>query len=112
MGGRGRSGRVTRGAGRRGDADRGACARDLQRIRDWVRRAGDEPKEWYDAAAISDTVLLLTAEELVELNEAVLALMKPYRRRERRADPPEGARPVRSSTGGADGIAQGCAGQM
>ncbi|MFC6018713.1 ArsR/SmtB family transcription factor [Plantactinospora solaniradicis] len=69
------------------------AARDLQRVRDWVRRSRDEPKEWYDAATISGPVLMLTAEELTALNEAVRELTKPYRRRDR-VDPPEGARPV------------------
>jgi len=70
------------------------AARDFERIRDWVRRSRDEPKEWYEAAMISGPVLLLTADELTALNDAVRELMKPYRRRERLADPPEKARPV------------------
>ncbi|GIG91007.1 ArsR/SmtB family transcription factor [Plantactinospora endophytica] len=69
------------------------AARDMARVRDWARRTGDEPKEWYDAAQYGGAALMLTAEELTALNEAVRALMKPYRRRER-VDPPEGARPV------------------
>ncbi|MCI4063750.1 winged helix-turn-helix domain-containing protein [Micromonospora sp. R77] len=70
------------------------AARDLERTRDWLRRAGDEPAEWYDTALFSDTLLLLTAEELAELNRAVLALFEPYRQRQRAADPPAGARTV------------------
>lgn len=69
-------------------------ARDLERVREWVRRSPDEPKEWYDAAMISGPVLLMTAEELKALNEAVQHLFEPYRRRDRVADPPEGARTV------------------
>ncbi|MFJ8579121.1 ArsR/SmtB family transcription factor [Micromonospora sp. NPDC093277] len=68
-------------------------ARDSQRVRDWMRRAPDEPREWYDAARFSDTLLLLTAEELVELNRAIQELTNPYRRR-LRTDPPAGARSV------------------
>ncbi|SCG47158.1 ArsR/SmtB family transcription factor [Micromonospora inositola] len=69
-------------------------ARDSQRTRDWIRRAPDEPVEWYQAAWFSDTLLLLTAEELAGLNESIQELTAPYRRRLRVADPPEGARTV------------------
>ncbi|MEO3776077.1 winged helix-turn-helix domain-containing protein [Micromonospora sp. B11E3] len=68
--------------------------RDGQRTRDWIRRAPEEPVEWYRAAWFSDSLLLLTAEELAGLNEAVQELLEPYRRRLRVADPPEGARTV------------------
>ncbi|NYF56417.1 ArsR/SmtB family transcription factor [Micromonospora purpureochromogenes] len=70
------------------------AARDAERTRDWLRRAGDEPPEWYGVALFSDSMLLLTAAELAELNEAVLALFEPYRQVKRRADPPAGARSV------------------
>lgn len=68
--------------------------REIERARDWLRRAPDEPKQWYDAAVISESMLLLTAEELTELNAAVLALLKPYWRRTRIVDPPAGGRTV------------------
>ncbi|MDM4722061.1 helix-turn-helix domain-containing protein [Micromonospora sp. WMMA1363] len=68
-------------------------ARDLERTRDWLRRVVDEPDEWYDAALLSDSLLLLTAEELVELNRAVLSLFEPFRQRSR-PSPPAGARSV------------------
>jgi DNA-binding transcriptional ArsR family regulator len=68
-------------------------ARDAQRMRDWIRRAPDEPAEWYRAAWFSDSVLLLTAEELAGLNEAFQVLLEPYRRRAR-PEPPAGARTV------------------
>ncbi|MFY1673759.1 ArsR/SmtB family transcription factor [Plantactinospora sp. WMMB334] len=69
------------------------AARDMERIRQWARRAGEEPKEWYDASQYGGAVLMLTAGELTELNDAIRELMRPYRRRER-VDPPEGSRPV------------------
>lgn len=69
------------------------AVRAMERTRDWLRRAGDEPAEWYDVALFNDTLVLLTAEELAELNEAVVALLRPYHPR-RRSDPPEGARSV------------------
>ncbi|MBB5111086.1 winged helix-turn-helix domain-containing protein [Micromonospora echinospora] len=67
--------------------------RDAQRVRDWLRKAPDEPQEWYEATWLSDSVLLVTAEELTGLNQAIQALMEPYRRRNR-TDPPAGVRPV------------------
>ncbi|SCE67169.1 Helix-turn-helix domain-containing protein [Micromonospora purpureochromogenes] len=70
------------------------AARDMERTRDWLRRAGDEPPEWYDVALFNDSMLLLTAAELAELNEAVLALLRPYRQRNRQTDRPAGARSV------------------
>ncbi|HEX2771474.1 MAG TPA: helix-turn-helix domain-containing protein [Micromonosporaceae bacterium] len=68
--------------------------RDFDRVRDWVRRARSEPKEWHDAAVIAGPMLLMTAEELQSLNDAVFKLWEPYRRRARQADPPPGARIV------------------
>ncbi|MGC5017214.1 ArsR/SmtB family transcription factor [Micromonospora sp. DT47] len=68
-------------------------ARDAQRTRDWIRRAPGEPPEWYDAAWLSDSLLLLTAEELAALNLSVQELLNPYRKRLRK-DPPAGARTV------------------
>jgi DNA-binding transcriptional ArsR family regulator len=71
-----------------------SLTRDLERIRDWVRRARTEPKEWHDAAVIASPILLLTADELQSLNAAVFELWEPYRRRARQAAPPPGARTV------------------
>ncbi|BCJ65202.1 ArsR/SmtB family transcription factor [Polymorphospora rubra] len=68
--------------------------RDFGRVRDWVRRSHDEPAEWYDAAVIGGPVLLLTADELREVNAKVFELLAPYRRRDRQADPPAGSRRV------------------
>ncbi|MGR6316704.1 winged helix-turn-helix domain-containing protein [Micromonospora soli] len=68
-------------------------ARDSQRVRDWIRRAPEESRDWYEAAWFSDSLLLLTAEELAELNNTIQGLLEPYRRR-LRTNPPEGARSV------------------
>jgi hypothetical protein len=68
-------------------------ARDDERLRQWQERAEHEPPEWYAAALISDSKLAVTAEELAELNRAVLALMEPYKQRNR-PEPPSGSRPV------------------
>jgi DNA-binding transcriptional ArsR family regulator len=69
-------------------------ARDDDRLRRWQERAPHEPPEWYDAVMVSNSVLLLTAEELTALNQAVLALCEPYKRRNREANAPAGARIV------------------
>lgn len=68
--------------------------RDFEKVREWVRRARTEPKEWHDAAVIASPMLLLTVDELKSLNDAVFELWEPYRRRARQADPPPGARAV------------------
>ncbi|MEH1012377.1 winged helix-turn-helix domain-containing protein [Micromonospora sp. CPCC 206060] len=70
------------------------AARDLERTRDWLRRAGTEPRDWYDVAVFHDTMLLVTAEEQARLNAEVERLLEPYRHRHRAADPPPGARRV------------------
>jgi DNA-binding transcriptional ArsR family regulator len=68
-------------------------ANELELVRDWLGRARKEPKEWYDASWQSRLELLVTAQELAELNEAVMNLLEPYARRNR-SDPPPGARSV------------------
>jgi DNA-binding transcriptional ArsR family regulator len=68
--------------------------REMERARAWMRQSHDEPKEWYDAVMLSTSVLTVTAEELVELNAAMLKLMEPYRRRTRQPNAPEGSRTV------------------
>ncbi|PZV96243.1 Helix-turn-helix domain-containing protein [Micromonospora phaseoli] len=68
-------------------------ARELERSRDWLRRAPQESEEWYRNGILNESLLLLTSQELAELNKAVLALLRPYRRRTR-TDPPAGARRV------------------
>lgn len=68
--------------------------RDLARAREWLARQADEPKEWLDASALMGRQLLLTAEELIVLNERVNELVEPYRLRERQGEAPDGARRV------------------
>jgi DNA-binding transcriptional ArsR family regulator len=64
-------------------------ANQLELVRDWLQRAPSEPKEWYDVAWQSRTDLLVTAQELAELNEAVMKLLEPYVQRNRTDPPPE-----------------------
>jgi DNA-binding transcriptional ArsR family regulator len=67
--------------------------RDDERLRAWYERAPQEPPEWSTTAGVSESLVVVTAEELAELNRAVSALVEPYKRRHR-ADPPDGARSV------------------
>ncbi|GIE98206.1 transcriptional regulator [Paractinoplanes rishiriensis] len=68
--------------------------RDLARVRQWVERQDDEPAEWRGASAMMGQRLLLTPDELRELNGQVRDLLEPYRLRDRRDTAPEGARKV------------------
>jgi DNA-binding transcriptional ArsR family regulator len=68
--------------------------RDKERLREWADRQPQESPEWRDAAAMMGQRLLVTAEELLELNKRVRALMEPYRMRDRQEVAPEGAREV------------------
>jgi DNA-binding transcriptional ArsR family regulator len=68
--------------------------RDFARIRDWFARQHNEPQEWREASVLSGSLLLLTVDELRAVDQAVRAVLEPYRRRERMADPPAGARTV------------------
>ncbi|WP_433299860.1 ArsR/SmtB family transcription factor [Actinoplanes sp. CA-030573] len=68
--------------------------RDLDRMRNWIAKQGDEPREWAEASAIMGQRLLLTADELKELNQRIRELTDPYRMRDRQDEAPEGARRV------------------
>lgn len=62
-------------------------------VRRYMARMNDEPKKWLDATIFNTTVLQLTAEELDGLTEAVLDLLRPYKKRSRE-NPPAGSRTV------------------
>ena len=68
--------------------------RDFARLRDAVGRLHEEPKAWREATTLLGPMLLLTAEELTEVNRRVKEVLDPYRRRERMDGAPEDARPV------------------
>ncbi len=70
--------------------------RQLERYQSWLESRGSYPEAWREAAETSVHVLWMTADELEELNEELLALLLA-RFQERRADPaarPQGALPV------------------
>ncbi len=66
---------------------------DETRVRRYLARIDDEPRQWQDAAFYTSTTLLVTVEELTALGRAVDELLTPYRRGSR-ADAPAGAREV------------------
>jgi predicted ArsR family transcriptional regulator len=70
--------------------------RQLQRYWTWRTTQGSYPNEWREAASDMQHMFYLTAEELAQLNQDLLALLLP-RYRERLTDPskrPAGAVPV------------------
>jgi DNA-binding transcriptional ArsR family regulator len=69
-------------------------AREFARLKDWFVRIHDEPENWQEASALSGKMLLLTAEELTQVNAAINGVLAPYARRERIADAPADARTV------------------
>ncbi|MEU4559189.1 winged helix-turn-helix domain-containing protein [Actinoplanes sp. NPDC023936] len=68
--------------------------RDKDRVREWMARQPRDPQEWRDASALMGQQLVMTAEELSELNKQIRVLMEPFRMRDRQAEAPEGARRV------------------
>jgi DNA-binding transcriptional ArsR family regulator len=67
--------------------------RDEAQVRQWVGSAPSEDPAWYAASQLSKRSILVTADELQKINDAVEELVKPYSVA-RRLHPPEGARPV------------------
>ncbi|HET6849408.1 MAG TPA: helix-turn-helix domain-containing protein [Gaiellales bacterium] len=62
---------------------------------EWLEQRADEPREWQEAADLSDVMLYLTAEELEGLRRRLMAQIEPYL--DRLADPqlrPAGSRMV------------------
>jgi DNA-binding transcriptional ArsR family regulator len=60
--------------------------RQFARYQTWLETNGDFPREWRDAAGSSESLIYLTAGELEELNQELLAVLLP-RFRERLTDP-------------------------
>jgi DNA-binding transcriptional ArsR family regulator len=70
--------------------------RQFARYRTWLETNQNFPRQWRDAAGSSESIVYLTAGELEEFNQELLALLLP-RFRERLTDPslrPPGAVPV------------------
>jgi predicted transcriptional regulator len=70
--------------------------RQLDRYRTWLETKAAYPREWREAAGDSEYVFYLTAEELEQLNQELLDMLRP-RALERLTDPskrPAGSMPV------------------
>ncbi len=63
------------------------------RVRQYLARRTEEPEEWWDLAAFRETAVVLTADELREITDAISELLGRYRKRDR-PNPPPGARTV------------------
>lgn len=69
-------------------------AREQERLEAWFDRSQDEPTEWFEAAFLAESILLVTAEELGQLLNKVTEVLEPYKRSVRQENPPEGVRKV------------------
>ena len=66
--------------------------RDNRTVTEYLEREAELDHDWRDAAAFSSGFILVTADELRELNKQVAQLLRRYG--VNRSDPPEGARRV------------------
>jgi len=69
---------------------------NLRLARHYLSHLDDVPEAWQDVAAFSTYALMLNADELREVIEAIDAIVRPLRGAARK-DPPADARPVRLS---------------
>jgi DNA-binding transcriptional ArsR family regulator len=70
--------------------------RQFAKVNAWYESSLAEGEEWRDAAAFTESRLLMTSAEMGELQRAIASLINPYRFRSRKPDPPAGARTVTS----------------
>jgi DNA-binding transcriptional ArsR family regulator len=49
-----------------------------RKVMSWMERAGQDRREWREAAILSNSTLVATPEELVEIRAALMAAMAPY----------------------------------
>ncbi len=63
------------------------------RTEDWLARRNDETQEWYDAAGFIGMRLMVTAEELNDLNKKISDVLAPYNLTQRE-HAPDAARQV------------------
>jgi DNA-binding transcriptional ArsR family regulator len=87
------------------DAEAFAAEQALMRVvldrqdakaRQWAARSREESSQWREAATFTEGRLLMTAQEVAELQRAIADLIDRYRVRVRQEDPPPGARTVRA----------------
>ncbi|MCW2610308.1 MAG: hypothetical protein QOC93_1874 [Actinomycetota bacterium] len=65
-----------------------------QRMERWLTTAPQEPTAWQEAAHVSSSRILVTAEELEQLSVRVTELLRPYKRSNRPGSAPAGSRTV------------------
>ena len=70
--------------------------RYFERLMRWLEHRSEDAREWREAPLFGDTIIVATAQELVELGRQLDELLEPYRRRlaEQREAWPPGARHV------------------
>ncbi|NUP54039.1 MAG: helix-turn-helix transcriptional regulator [Catenulispora sp.] len=69
---------------------------ELERAKEWTRRASREPEQWRQAATIAGTSVPVTAEEFAELTRELWEVAQRFRHRVAdRSTIPDGAREVR-----------------
>jgi DNA-binding transcriptional ArsR family regulator len=68
-------------------------ARNEERIRRWRAAMHEEPKAWMDSSMIHEALIMVTQEELEQINDQLMDVLEPFRR-SRRPEPPEGSRLV------------------
>jgi DNA-binding transcriptional ArsR family regulator len=49
-----------------------------RKVMSWMERAGQDRREWREAAILSNSTLVATPEELVEIRAALMAAIAPY----------------------------------
>ena len=75
--------------------ERFVLGRWVERLERWLERRRTDPPEWQDAAALGDSLLYLTVDELTRLRDALQSLADPYLERiEQPGLRPPGSRPV------------------
>jgi predicted ArsR family transcriptional regulator len=69
-----------------------------RKVASWLDRAGQDSRAWREAAVLSNSTLVATAEELVEIRAALMAVLAPYFHTHRPLpEAPPGARMVHAA---------------
>lgn len=78
-----------------GAFERIVVARYVERLERWLERRRADPPEWQDAAALGDSLLYLTVDELARLRDELQSLADPYLERVEQPElRPDRSRPV------------------
>ena len=64
-----------------------------RKVLTWMERSAQEPRDWREAVVVSNSSIVATAEELAEIKEGLMAVLRPYFFSDRPlSEAPEGAR--------------------